>query len=122
MTDIRALPYERLIAYQKARLFLECVTEASIADAKLRDQALRAARSTCHNISEAVGRGSPADKARVFAIARGELLEAASALDIAVAARLCSVEPAQRGAGFAREVYAMLTALMRRTGICGSGH
>ncbi len=109
------MPYEKLIAYQKARAFLVCVTEASISDSQLREQALRAARSTCHNISEAVGRQSPADKARVYGIARGELCEAASALDIAAASRLCRAEPAQTGAGYAREVYVMLTALMRRT-------
>ncbi len=109
------VPYEKLIAYQKAQAFLVCVTEASISDSRPRDQAMRAALSTCHNISEAVGRGAPADKARVYAIARGELCEAASALDIAAAAKLCRGEPAQTGAGYAREVYAMLTALMRRT-------
>ncbi len=108
------MPYEKLIEYQKARAFLVCVTEACIADSQLRDQALRAARSTCHNISEAVGRQSPADKARVYAIARGELCEAASALDIASAAKLCRGEPAEKAASYAREVYAMLTALMRK--------
>ena len=116
MTDIRGLPYEKLIAYQKARAFLVCVTEACISDSRIRDQATRAALSTCHNIAEAVGRGAPADKARVYAIARGELLETASAVDIAAAAGLCRVEPAGNAAGYAREVYAVLTALMRRTG------
>ena len=111
---VRALPQERLIAYQKARAFLVCVMQATISDSRLRDQAVRAAMSTCHNIAEAVGRGGDADKARVFAIARGELLEAASAVDIALAAGLCQREPAERGVGFAREVYAMLTALMRK--------
>ncbi len=48
------MPYEKLIAYQKARAFLVCVTEASISDSRLRDQAMRAALSTCHNISEEV--------------------------------------------------------------------
>src|SRR5689334_16956111 len=112
MTD-SALPTEKLIAYQKARLFLQCVCEARISYSALRDQTLRAAMSTCHNIAEAVGRSAPADKARVYAIARGELLEAASALDIALAAGMCQAEPAQAGARWAREVYAMLTALMR---------
>ena len=114
MMDFLALPQERLIAYQKAKAFLTCVREACISEARLRDQALRAATSTCLNIAEAVGRGGDADKARVFAIARGEVLEAASAVDIAAAAGLCRPQPAQAAGQLAREVYAMLTALIRK--------
>jgi hypothetical protein len=49
------LPHEKLIAYQVARELVVIVREAKIADAKLRDQALRAATSACLNIAEAVG-------------------------------------------------------------------
>jgi 23S rRNA-intervening sequence protein len=52
---------------------------AAIKDPKLRDQAMRAAKSVCLNTAEAAGRTSPADKARVFGIARGEVLEVAAA-------------------------------------------
>jgi four helix bundle protein len=85
-----------------------------ISDPKLRDQALRAAKSTCLNIAEAVGRVGEADKARVFAIARGEACEAAAAVDIAALAGECSTESSQAAGALAREVYALLTGLIRR--------
>ena len=83
MTNWTTLPYENLRAYQAARELLVVVHEAKIADPKLRDQALRAAKSVCLNIAEAVGRYTAADQKRVFAIARGEVCEVNSALDIA---------------------------------------
>lgn len=114
MTNYLGLPHERLIGYQKARAFLGCVREAAIAEPRLREQAMRAATSACLNIAEAVGRAGPADKARVFAIARGELSEAAAAVDIAAAAGLCALESAQGAAQYAREGYAILTVLIRK--------
>ena len=62
--------HEKLIAWQVACELLRVVREARISDAKLRDQAMRAAQSTCLNIAEANGRFSLADRRRVFAIAR----------------------------------------------------
>ncbi len=85
-----------------------------LSDPKLRDQALRAAKSTCLNIAEAVGRVGEADKARVFAIARGEACEAAAAVDIAALASECSGESSRTVGALAREVYALLTGLIRR--------
>src|SRR5260221_1149376 len=70
--------------------------------------------SVCLNISEGAGRAGSADKARVYAIARGENCEAAAALDIALAAGLCLGEPARRGIIQARAVHALLSGLMRR--------
>ena len=64
-----SLPHERLLAYQAACDLVVAVFQAQIRNADLRDQALRAARSTCLNIAEANGRVSPADRKRVFAIA-----------------------------------------------------
>jgi len=43
-------PHERLIAYQVACELLDLVRELRISDAKLRDQAMRAAQSACLNI------------------------------------------------------------------------
>jgi four helix bundle protein len=116
MTNFFQLPHEKLHAYQEARKLLECIREAEISDARLRDQALRAGTSVCLNIAEAVGRTGFADRARVFAIARGESCEAAAALDIALAAGRCLSGPATAGAGHARAVYALLTGLIRRFG------
>ncbi len=79
MANFSNLPHERLHAYQEARNLLLCIREANIKDSKLRDQALRAAKSICLNVAEGAGRTSPADKARVYAIARGETCEAVAA-------------------------------------------
>jgi four helix bundle protein len=113
MTDYH-LPHEKLHAYQEARKLLACVREAAISESRLRDQALRAATSVCLNIAEAAGRGGSADKARVFAIARGEACEAAAALDIAIVAGFCKAESAAAGAAHARVVHALLSGLIRR--------
>jgi four helix bundle protein len=78
-----SLPHHRLIAYHRALSLLAAVGAAEIRDSKLRDEALRAAKGTCLNIAEAAGRISRSDKARVFAIARGECVEAVAATEIA---------------------------------------
>src|SRR5205085_2459805 len=114
MTNWTTLPYENLRAYQAARQLLLLVHEAKIADAKLRDQALRAAKSVCLNIAEAVGRYSEADQKRVFAIARGEVCEVNAALDIASLTGGCHAGKAQAGAAIARGVYALLSGLIRK--------
>ena len=66
-----------------------------IRDAKLRDEAVRSAKSACLNCAEGAGRVTRADKARAFAIARAEAVEAAAAVEIAA---LCGDAPAERGA------------------------
>src|SRR5437764_13168089 len=88
MTNFSNLPHEKLHAYQEARSLLMCVHQAKIADGKLRDQALRAARSICLNIAEGAGRSSVPDKARVYSIARGETCEVVAAPEIALLTRL----------------------------------
>jgi four helix bundle protein len=105
----RVLPHRRLEAYRVAVAVLTLVRDAHIRDAKLRDQALRAAKSVCLNIAEACGRTSPADKARVFGIARGEVLEVSAALEIAdIAGDIAShVLP------LLDRLYALLTGLCR---------
>src|SRR6266699_1998854 len=116
MTNFGNLPFEKLIAYQEARKLLDAVRESGISESRLRDQALRAATSVCLNISEGAGRAGSADKARVYAIARGENCEAAAALDIALAAGTCREEPGRRGIMHARAVHALLSGLIRRFG------
>ena len=90
MTDRRSttlpLPHHKLVAYHVALELLAVVRAAEIRDVKLRDQAMRAAKSAALNIAEAAGRVSRADRARVFGIARGEAMEAAAAVEIAVLA------------------------------------
>ena len=114
MPNSYALPVEKLHAYQEARALLACVNEAVIREPRLRDQAMRAALGTCLNIGEAAGRSAPADKARVYAIARGEASEAGVALDIALAGGLCNAAAAKAGFEHARAAYALLTGLILR--------
>jgi len=115
MNDLtpRRLPHHRLVAYRVALELLALVRDAEIKDAKLRDQALRAAKSTCLNIAEAAGRRSPADKARVFGIARGELLEVAAAVEIAALAFDTPSATHEAVAVIADRLYGLLTGLSR---------
>ena len=115
MPNFFDLPHEKVFAYQEARKLVASVQDAGISDSSLRRQAVRAAISTCLNIAEGCGRAGSADKARVYAIARGECCEAAAALDMALMAGACSrEEPARAGAAHARAVYALISGLIRR--------
>src|SRR5512140_879927 len=107
-----SLPHHRLHVYGKALELLEAVRAAQIADAKLRDEALRAAKGTCLNIAEAAGRVTPADKARAYAIARGECEECVAAVEIAVAAGDAATESLSTVVACGNEVYLMLGGLI----------
>ncbi|MFN2547023.1 MAG: four helix bundle protein [Myxococcales bacterium] len=105
--------HEKLIAWQVACALLRLVCEARISDARLRDQAMRAAQSACLNIAEANGRFSLADRRRVFAIARGEATEAAGAVQIAAISGACTEAAANEARRLGGRVAALLTGLIR---------
>ena len=107
------LPHHRLAVYRKALELLAAVRAAQIADTKLRDEASRAAKSVCLNVAEGSGRVSRADKARVYAIARGECVECVAAVEIAFAAGDALEGAAQNAVQCGTEVYLMLGALVR---------
>jgi four helix bundle protein len=107
------LPYHKLIAYDVARQLVVAVVGAHIRDSGLRDQAVRAAQSAMLNCAEGAGRVSRADKARAFAIARGETVEAGAAVDVAAACGDASPEAAAEVQRLAARLYAMLTPLAR---------
>ncbi len=71
--------------------------ELAIRDAKLRDEALRAAKGMCLNCAEGDGRVTQADKARAFTVARGEAVEAAAAIEIAALLGDARAEDASHG-------------------------
>ncbi|WP_279426689.1 four helix bundle protein [Anaeromyxobacter terrae] len=107
------LPHHKLIAFSVARDLLLSVLRCSIRDAKLRDEAVRSAKSACLNCAEGAGRVTRADKARAFAIARAEAVEAAAAVEIAA---LCGDTSAARADEVARVVsrlVGLLTGLVR---------
>jgi four helix bundle protein len=109
----RVLPHHKLLAYGVAKELLVAVVRCSIRDAKLRDQATRAAQSVCLNCAEGAGRVTRADKARAFVVARGEALEAAAAVEIAALCGDVSESRAAEVAQLSDRVFAMLTPLCR---------
>ncbi|HEX9401564.1 MAG TPA: four helix bundle protein [Anaeromyxobacter sp.] len=107
------LPHHKLIAYGVARELLLAVLRCSIRDAKLRDEAVRSAKSTCLNCAEGAGRVTRADKARAFAIARAEAVESVAAVEIAALCGDAPAGPAREVARVADRLVAMLTRLCR---------
>jgi four helix bundle protein len=107
------LPHHRLIAYGVARELLLAVLACRLRDAKLRDEAIRSAKSACLNCPEGAGRVTRADKARSFAIARAEAVEAAAAVEIAALCGDAPEEPAREVARIADRLVALLTGLVR---------
>ena len=86
------LPHHTLIAYQLSLELLRLVHKTAIRDADQRQQARKSAKSAARNIAEGAGRWSRADKARVYAIARGEVCEACAAVEIAEAIGCASAD------------------------------
>ena len=111
--DKTFLLHEKLIAWQVACELLRVVRDARISDAKLRDQAMRAAQSACLNIAEANGRVSLADRRRVFAIARGEAAEAVAAVQVAALSGSCRANAAEEARQLGARVAALLSGLIR---------
>jgi len=107
------LPHHRLLAFGAARELLLAVIACNIRDAKLRDEALRSAKSACLNTAEGAGRVSRPDKARAFAIARAEAVEAAAAVEIAALRGDAAAAAAREVARRADRAVALLTPLAR---------
>jgi four helix bundle protein len=110
---MQVLPHHKLLAFGVAKEMLLAVKAANIREAGLRDQAMRAAKSACLNCAEGAGRVTRADKARAFAIARGEAVEAAADVEIAAACGSASEADVERVAVLADKLVAMLTRLIR---------
>jgi len=84
-----------------------------VRDAKLRDEAIRAAKSVCCNVAEGVGRVTRADKARAFTVARGEALEAYAAVEVAGLCGDVAAEHVDRCLRLTDRLYGLLTGLVR---------
>jgi four helix bundle protein len=108
-----SLPHHRLLAYKKSLELLAAVRGAQIRDAKLRDEALRAAKGTCLNLAEGAGRVTRADKARAYAIARGECVEAVAATEIAGQGGDAFDDAVALVVELGNELYLMLGGLVR---------
>jgi len=108
-----SLPHHRLFAYKKSLELLAAVRSAQIRDAKLRDEALRAAKGTCLNIAEGAGRVLRGNKAQAYAIARSECVEAVAATEIAGEAGDAIAGAVAVVVALGNEVYLMLGGLIR---------
>ena len=86
--------------------------DARIRDRELRSQALRSAKSVCLNIAEGAGRVTRADKARAYTVARGELVEAIAAVEIAHESGDALREAVSRVLALGAALYAVLTKLV----------
>jgi four helix bundle protein len=113
MLDKPLLPHHKLHAFGVATELLVAVRSADIRDVHLRDQAMRAAQSTCLNTAEGAARVTRADKARAFTIARGECVEAAAAVEIAVLCGTAKQDDSDRVAAIVHRLVGMLTRLIR---------
>lgn len=107
------LPHHKLIAYQVAIEFATALGALRITDARLREQARKSTIGCVLNIAEGAGRRSRADKSRVYAIALGELCEAAAAVELAIALRACNTNEAQTSLRLAVRVKDLLTRLIK---------
>ena len=112
--DLPRLPYHRLKAFAAVRRLLRAVLLADIDDVDLRNQAVRAAKSACCNTAEGAGKVSRRDKARSFAIARAEAVEAAASAEIAADCGTASIPAAVEVLRAADQAVALLTGLIRR--------
>ena len=91
-----SLPHHKLDAYRLAIELLRLIQNTAIRDADQRQQARKSAKSAARNVAEGAGRWSRADKARVYAIARGEVCEACAAVEIAEAIGCAAAEDVAR--------------------------
>jgi len=113
MLDKPLLPHHKLIAFGVATQLLVAVRDAGVRDAHLRDQALRAAQSACLNVAEGAARVTRADKARAFTVARGEAVEAAAAVEIAVLCGAAKQADSDRVAAIVHRLVGLLPRLIR---------
>jgi four helix bundle protein len=109
-------PFQRLDAYRSARALAALVHRAAIADAELRDQATRAAKSAFLNLCEGLPDDRPAMRRKYFAQADGSLHETVGAVDLAAAIGALGAERAAEIHTEALRLRALLRGLMRVSG------
>lgn len=107
------LPHHKLIAYQVAIEFATALGAIRITDARIREQARKSTIGCALNIAEGAGRRSRADKSRVYAIALGELCEAAAAIELAIALRAASTKDARASLALAVRLKDLLSRLIK---------
>jgi len=110
---VASLPFMRLDVYAVARALVSRVCSASIADAELRDQASRAAKSVLLNLAEGLPDDRLAVRRRYFRSADGSVHEVAAALDVSAAIGDLDEAVAQEGIARCARVRALIRGLLR---------
>src|SRR5277367_4621443 len=85
MANDNRFAFQKMDCYRVALQFAKGVHEARIADAELRDQATRAAKSAFLGVCEGLPNELPGLRRRYFTQANNSLHEAVGALDLAAA-------------------------------------
>ena len=111
--EVEVLPFQTLDVYVAARELAALVHASRIADAELRDQATRAAKSVFLNLCEGLPSDSGPMRRKHFALANGSLHEVVGAVDLAQAIGALAPESALRAQALAVRVKHMLRALAR---------
>ena len=103
----------RLDVYVVARALVSLVHQASVADAELRDQATRDAKSALLNLAEGLPSDLPGTRRRYFRHADGSVHEVAAALDCAAAIGALPEAVAAEGVALCARLRALLRGLLR---------
>ena len=110
------LSFQKLDVYKASTEFLALALEITRllprGHADLVDQLKRSAQSTPQNIAEGAGRMTKADKAKHFAIARGEAMESACILDLLKVQELVDAARYTRGTALLERIVSMLTKMV----------
>lgn len=114
VSDFAPFTFQQLDVYIAARELAQCLHQANIGDAELRDQATRAAKSTFLNIAEGLPDASPGVRRRHFTIARNSLCEAAAAIDLAVVLGVLAPEKGAALGAPMRRLGSLVGGLLRR--------
>jgi four helix bundle protein len=115
--DETTFAFERLDVYRCAAEFLataaRIISDLPVGYSALADQLKRAALSIPVNIAEGVGRTSPADRRRHYAIARGSAMECAAILDACRILGVANQGPLVDGRTLLMRVVKMLSKMCR---------
>jgi four helix bundle protein len=111
MANDNRFAFQRLDCYRVAREFAKGVHEAGIADAELRDQATRAAKSAFLGPCEGLPNELPGLRRRYFTQANNSLHEAVGAIDLATAIGAVGADAAEEMQALALRLKRMLRGL-----------
>src|SRR5271156_832597 len=111
MDNPERFKFQKLDAYKVAREIAVRVHGARIADAELRDQATRAAKSAFLGLCEGLPNEMPGLRRRYFTQSRNSLCELAGAVDLAAAIGAMATSEAEAVQTLALRLKRMLFAL-----------